>query len=207
MGLGSSAHTTPPLVPRLSLTGRPHRPARLAGTAAPCHILALARAATPTPRPNPNHGRRTRCYRRRAARRTTSHPRSSTSRARRCTTGASRTCGRSASSSTSCCATGLPSACPNPSRPEARSHEAAQQPYLSPGPSPSPGPGPSPSPSPSLTRLPFEAESTQLLYKKIRQGLPSLPSHVLPAASSLLHGMLEVAPEKRLALAHVPAPC
>jgi hypothetical protein len=37
--------------------------------------------------------------------------------------------------------------------------------------------------------------------------LPSLPSHVLPAASSLLHGMLEVAPEKRLALAHVPAPC
>merc|ERR1712129_169102 len=52
-------------------------------------------------------------------------------------------------------------------------------------------------------RLPFEAESTQLLYKKIRQGVPSLPSHILPAASSLLHGMLEVAPEKRLALAHV----
>jgi serine/threonine protein kinase len=48
-------------------------------------------------------------------------------------------------------------------------------------------------------RLPFEAESTQLLYKKIRQGLPSLPSHVLPAARSLLHGMLEVAPEKRCA--------
>jgi len=52
-------------------------------------------------------------------------------------------------------------------------------------------------------RLPFEAESTQLLYKKIRQGVPSLPSHILPAASSLLHGMLEVVPEKRLALAHV----
>ena len=59
----------------------------------------------------------------------------------------------------------------------------------------------------TLTRLPFEAESTQLLYKKIRQGVPSLPSHILPAASSLLHGMLEVAPEKRLALAHVPTPC
>ena len=56
-------------------------------------------------------------------------------------------------------------------------------------------------------RLPFEAESTQLLYKKIRQGVPSLPSHILPAASSLLHGMLEVVPEKRLALAHAPTPC
>ena len=52
-------------------------------------------------------------------------------------------------------------------------------------------------------KLPFEAESTQLLYKKIRQGLPSLPSHILPAARLLLHGMLEVAPEKRLTLPQV----
>ena len=52
-------------------------------------------------------------------------------------------------------------------------------------------------------KLPFEAESTQLLYKKIRQGLLSLPSHILPAARSLLHGMLEVAPEKRLTLPQV----
>ena len=58
-----------------------------------------------------------------------------------------------------------------------------------------------------LYKLPFEAESTQLLYKKIRQGLPSLPRHIMPAASALLHGMLEVVPEKRLALAHAPAPC
>jgi len=52
-------------------------------------------------------------------------------------------------------------------------------------------------------RLPFEAESTQLLYRKIRQGVPSFPSHVLPAARSLLQGMLEVIPERRLSLAHV----
>jgi hypothetical protein len=37
-------------------------------------------------------------------------------------------------------------------------------------------------------RLPFEAESTQLLYKKIRQGLSSLPSHLAPAAASLVGG-------------------
>ena len=74
-------------------------------------------------------------------------------------------------------------------------------------PNPNPNPTPTPTPDPNPTRLPFEAESTQLLYKKIRQGVPSLPSHILPAASSLLHGMLEVAPEKRLALAHVPTPC
>ena len=49
-------------------------------------------------------------------------------------------------------------------------------------------------------KLPFEAESTQLLYKKIRQGLPSLPSHIMPAARSLLHGMLEVVPERRMTL-------
>ena len=29
----------------------------------------------------------------------------------------------------------------------------------------------------------------------------------MPAASALLHGMLEVVPEKRLALAHAHAPC
>ena len=49
-------------------------------------------------------------------------------------------------------------------------------------------------------RLPFEAESTQLLYKKIRQGLPSLPPSLAPAAASLLHGMLAVEPSKRMTL-------
>jgi serine/threonine protein kinase len=52
-------------------------------------------------------------------------------------------------------------------------------------------------------RLPFEAESTQLLYKKIRQGLPSLPGHLSAAAASLLRGMLEVDACHRLTLAQV----
>ena len=54
-----------------------------------------------------------------------------------------------------------------------------------------------------LYKLPFEADSTQLLYKKIRQGLPSLPASLSPAASSLLQGMLAVAPEKRTTLVQV----
>ena len=54
-------------------------------------------------------------------------------------------------------------------------------------------------------RLPFEAESTQLLYKKIRQGLPSLPGHLSVAAASLLRGMLEVDASQRLTLAQVGA--
>ena len=37
-------------------------------------------------------------------------------------------------------------------------------------------------------RLPFEADSTTLLYKKIRQGLPSLPPHVSELATQLLGG-------------------
>ena len=49
-------------------------------------------------------------------------------------------------------------------------------------------------------KLPFEAESTQLLYKKIRQGLPSPPTHLSPASQSLLRGMLEVQPERRMTL-------
>jgi len=52
-------------------------------------------------------------------------------------------------------------------------------------------------------KLPFEAESTQLLYKKIRQGLPSLPSHLSVSASSLVRGMLEVDAAARLTLAQV----
>jgi serine/threonine protein kinase len=52
-------------------------------------------------------------------------------------------------------------------------------------------------------KLPFEADSTQLLYKKIRQGLPALPSHLPPAAASLLRAMLEVAPERRIKLVQV----
>jgi len=52
-------------------------------------------------------------------------------------------------------------------------------------------------------RLPFEADTTQLLYKKIRQGLSSLPQHLSQAAVSLLHAMLEVVPEKRITLVQV----
>lgn len=52
-------------------------------------------------------------------------------------------------------------------------------------------------------KLPFEAESTQLLYKKIRLGLPSLPSHLSSASQQLILGMLQVAPDKRMALVQV----
>jgi len=52
-------------------------------------------------------------------------------------------------------------------------------------------------------RLPFEADSTTLLYKKIRQGLPSLPPHVSELATQLLGGMLEVSPERRWTLEQV----
>ena len=52
-------------------------------------------------------------------------------------------------------------------------------------------------------KLPFEAESTQLLYARIRAGLPALPPSLTPSAASLLHGMLEVAPERRLSLTQV----
>ena len=52
-------------------------------------------------------------------------------------------------------------------------------------------------------QLPFEAESTQLLYVKIRQGLVTLPHHLNPLAADLLRGMLEVQPERRLTLAQV----
>lgn len=52
-------------------------------------------------------------------------------------------------------------------------------------------------------KLPFEAESTALLYKKIRQGLPSPPGHVSPAARDLLCSMLEVNPEQRVSLKQV----
>jgi serine/threonine protein kinase len=54
-----------------------------------------------------------------------------------------------------------------------------------------------------LYKLPFEAESTQLLYKKIRQGLPSLPACLSSSAASLLQGMLTVAPERRMTLVQV----
>ena len=54
-----------------------------------------------------------------------------------------------------------------------------------------------------LYKLPFEAESTQLLYKKIRQGLPTLPPSLSPSASSLLLGMLTVDPTKRMTLVQV----
>ena len=50
-------------------------------------------------------------------------------------------------------------------------------------------------------KLPFEAESTTLLYKKIRQGLPSMPAHLSGAARALLTRMLEVSPDKRATLA------
>ena len=56
-----------------------------------------------------------------------------------------------------------------------------------------------PAPSPSLG----QADSTQLLYKKIRQGLPSLPESLSPAAASLLSGMLAVEPSKRMTLVQV----
>lgn len=52
-------------------------------------------------------------------------------------------------------------------------------------------------------KLPFEADSTQLLYKKIRQGLPSLPAHLSAPAQELLRGMLEVVPDRRLSLVSV----
>lgn len=52
-------------------------------------------------------------------------------------------------------------------------------------------------------QLPFEAESTQLLYKKIKQGLPTCPAHLSASARDLLHGMLEVPPERRITLAKV----
>jgi len=52
-------------------------------------------------------------------------------------------------------------------------------------------------------RLPFEAESTQLLYKKIRSGLPSLPASLSVDAGTLLCGMLQVMPEKRFTLLQV----
>ena len=52
-------------------------------------------------------------------------------------------------------------------------------------------------------KLPFEAESTQLLYKKIRLGLPALPLHLSAQASELLRSMLEVVPERRVLLAQV----
>jgi len=52
-------------------------------------------------------------------------------------------------------------------------------------------------------RLPFEADSTHALYKKIRQGLPALPKHLPPRAASLIRSMLEVAPERRIKLAQV----
>jgi len=54
-------------------------------------------------------------------------------------------------------------------------------------------------------KLPFEAESTTLLYKKIRQGLPSLPSVLTPSARELLQRMLEVRPELRITLDQVSA--
>ena len=54
-----------------------------------------------------------------------------------------------------------------------------------------------------LYKLPFEAESTQLLYKKIRQGLAGLPEGLPPPAASLLHGMLTVDPAKRITLVQV----
>ena len=54
-----------------------------------------------------------------------------------------------------------------------------------------------------LYKLPFEAESTQLLYKKIRQGLPTLPPSLSPSASSLLLGMLTVDPTKCMTLVQV----
>jgi len=52
-------------------------------------------------------------------------------------------------------------------------------------------------------KLPFEAESTQLLYKKIRQGLPSLPEHLSAPGAVLIRSMLEVIPEKRVSLVQV----
>ena len=54
-----------------------------------------------------------------------------------------------------------------------------------------------------LYKLPFEAESTQLLYKKIRLGLPALPASLPPAAVSLLQGMLMVDPAERMTLVQV----
>jgi serine/threonine protein kinase len=54
-----------------------------------------------------------------------------------------------------------------------------------------------------LYKLPFEAESTQLLYKKIRQGLPALPPSLSSSASSLLQGMLTVDPASRMTLVQV----
>jgi len=54
-------------------------------------------------------------------------------------------------------------------------------------------------------RLPFEADSTQLLYQRIRAGLAedSLPATTSPALRDLLMGMLETRPEKRLTLLQV----
>jgi serine/threonine protein kinase len=49
-------------------------------------------------------------------------------------------------------------------------------------------------------KLPFEADSTHLLYKKIRQGLPSLPEHLSQPARTLLMGMLQVDPDQRMTL-------
>ena len=55
-------------------------------------------------------------------------------------------------------------------------------------------------------KLPFEADSTHLLYKKIRQGLPSLPEHLSQPARTLLMGMLQVDPEQRMSLPQAPVP-
>mmetsp|Transcript_27258 Transcript_27258/g.63690 ORF Transcript_27258/g.63690 Transcript_27258/m.63690 type:complete len:586 (-) Transcript_27258:245-2002(-) len=49
-------------------------------------------------------------------------------------------------------------------------------------------------------KLPFEAESTVLLYKKIRRGSPSFPAHLSPAARDLLTRMLKVSAEQRTTL-------
>lgn len=52
-------------------------------------------------------------------------------------------------------------------------------------------------------KLPFEAESTALLYKKIRLGLETLPARLSVAATELVHAMLEVQPDLRISLDQV----
>jgi len=54
-------------------------------------------------------------------------------------------------------------------------------------------------------KLPFEADNTALLYSKIRQGLPGVPSRVPDLAASLLTAILVVQPSKRLTVAQMAA--
>jgi hypothetical protein len=128
----------------------------------------------------------------------------------------SRTSGASGSSCTCCSATGASHAPLPPPQPlTPRQSTGARCDHLPAPPLslpqtvfrprllwPCPPPTLIPPPLPPF-RLPFEADSTALLYKKIRRGLPSLPPRLSAAANELLFAMIEVMPEKRISLDQV----